>query len=541
MAKIALLIGVSEYEPGLDGLPSAVNDVTAMQQVLTNPEMGEFAADAVTVLQNPSRQTMETAIYNLFANRQKEDLVLLYFSGHGVVDDGGEFYFASRFTRKEQGRLVPTTAVAARSVRDWMQQSRSQQKVIILDSCFSGAFAKGVSAKDSGSVNPEIFLGGKGTAILTASTSTQYAISEEDFDLSVYTRYLIEGIRTGGADQNGDGLISVEELHAYASSKVKEAAPAMTPEFYPVKEGYKILLVKSPKDDPKLRYRKKVQTKANQGQGKFDQFVRDMLESSREEWGISLEDAQAIENEVLQPYHEYEKKLNRYEQTLAEAVKSEYPFSPLAQANLKEYQQHLALREADIEEIEARVLTPMQTKYEQQKELEQQQQVSLDRQQKAEAPQLQQSIDKESSQMPMQAEPKPVKWKFWRVWILATCLSVFLCKIELEYGLEGQIRDSWSNDNTFTVRVLYGSLLPLTIGFTQWLIVCRKIFYSLWWLLALSVNVPVVYVLAALGAVLVVDVGATETSGTVTFVVIFIALMVVTGSLVLRLLPKRED
>ncbi|MBC7973114.1 MAG: caspase family protein, partial [Verrucomicrobia bacterium] len=89
MAKIALLIGVSEYEPGLDGLPSAVNDVTAMQQVLTHPEMGEFAAAAVTVLQNPDRQTMETAIYNLFANRAKEDLVLLYFSGHGVVDESG--------------------------------------------------------------------------------------------------------------------------------------------------------------------------------------------------------------------------------------------------------------------------------------------------------------------------------------------------------------------------------------------------------------------------------------------------------------------
>ncbi len=265
MAKIALLIGVSEYEPGLDGLPSAVNDVTAMQQVLTNPEMGEFADAAVTVLQNPDRQTMETAIYNLFANRAKEDLVLLYFSGHGVVDDSGEFYFTSRFTRKEQGRLVPTTAVAARSVRDWLEQSRSQYKVIILDSCFSGAFAKGVKAKDSGSVNPEQFLGGKGTAILTASTSTQYALAQDGFDLSVYTHYLVEGIRTGGADQDDDGSIGMEELHAYASSKVKEAAPAMTPEFYPVKEGYKILLAKSPKDDPQLKYRKAVKQRAYQG------------------------------------------------------------------------------------------------------------------------------------------------------------------------------------------------------------------------------------------------------------------------------------
>ncbi|MBW4659545.1 MAG: caspase family protein [Drouetiella hepatica Uher 2000/2452] len=353
MVKIALLIGVSEYEPGLDTLPSAINDVTAMQQVLVNPEMGDFADVAVTVLQNPSRQAMEDAIYTLFVNRQKDDLVLLYFSGHGVVDDSGEFYFTSRFTRREQGRLVPTTAVAARSVRDWMEQSRSQHKVIILDSCFSGAFAKGVKAKDSGSVNPEQFLGGKGTAILTASTSTQYALTQEGFELSVYTHYLVEGIRTGGADQDDDGFIAVEELHTYASSKVKEAAPAMTPEFYPVKEGYKILLAKSPKDDPQLKYRKQVEQRAYQG--RFSIPARRLLNSFRLQLGLTAEAAEAIEVEVLQPYREYQRKLQEYEQTLIEALQAETPLSQRTLNDLKDYQQHLALEDADIQPIHEQV------------------------------------------------------------------------------------------------------------------------------------------------------------------------------------------
>ena len=355
MAKIALLIGVSEYEPGLDALPSAVNDVAAMQQVLANPGMGDFADAAVTVLRNPSRQVMEDAIYTLFANRAKNDLVLLYFSGHGVVDDGGEFYFTSRFTRKEQGRLVPPTAVAARSVRDWMEQSRSQHKVIILDSCFSGAFAKGVRAKDSGSVNPEQFLGGKGTAILTASTSTQYALTQEGFELSVYTHYLVEGIRTGGADQDDDGFIAVEELHTYASSKVKEAAPAMTPEFYPVKEGYKILLAKSPKDDPQLKYRKQVEQRAYQGS--FSIPARRLLNSLRLQLGLAAETAEAIEAEVLQPYREYQRKLQEYEQTLVEALKAENPLSQRTLNDLKDYQEHLALEDADIQPIYKQIIS----------------------------------------------------------------------------------------------------------------------------------------------------------------------------------------
>ncbi|MCY7275940.1 MAG: caspase family protein [Phormidesmis sp. CAN_BIN44] len=352
MAKIALLIGVSEYEPGLEGLPSAVNDATAMQQVLTNPEMGEFAAADVTVLQNPSRRAMETAIFNLFAKRAKEDLVLLYFSGHGVVDEGGEFYFASRDTCKDEGRLVPITAVEAKFVQHWMEKSRSQHKVIILDSCFSGAFAKGVKAKDCGSVNPERFLGGKGTAILTASTSTQYALALEGFDLSVYTHYLVEGIRTGGADLDNEGSISVEELHDYANSKVKEAAPAMTPEFYPVKEGYKILLAKSPKDDPQLKYRKAVKLLAEEDEGDFSFINRHYLDDLQRSLMVLPDDAATIEFEELEPYRQRRVKVDRYRTVFEGAISKRYPLTEGDRRGLQRLQQLLSLRDEDVTEIE---------------------------------------------------------------------------------------------------------------------------------------------------------------------------------------------
>jgi formylglycine-generating enzyme required for sulfatase activity len=354
MARLALLIGVSDYEPGLEPLPSAVRDVIAMQEVLAHPELGGFAAEQITVLKNPDRQTMEDRIYRLFAQRQRDDLVLLYFSGHGVVDDSGEFYFTTRSTRKEAGRLVPTTAVAARPVLTWMEQSRSQRQVIVLDCCFSGAFAKGAKAKDSGSVNLEQFLGGKGRAILTASTSTQYALAQDGFDLSVYTHYLVEGIRNGGADLDNDGFIGVEELHAYARGKVKEAAPAMTPEFYPVRDGYKILLAKSPKDDPKLQYRKAVEARAHQG--RFSIPARRLLNSLREQLGLTLEIATHIEAEVLQPYRDYQRKLQEYEHTLLDALQVENPLSARTIADLKDYQQHLALLDQDIAPIEAKYL-----------------------------------------------------------------------------------------------------------------------------------------------------------------------------------------
>ncbi|MFW9264629.1 caspase, EACC1-associated type [Nostoc sp. CALU 546] len=354
MAKVALLIGISEYKPGLNPLPSAVRDVEAMRRVLVNPEMGDFAEADVTVLKNPQRQEMEDAIYNLYAHRQKDDLLLLYFSGHGVTVESGDFYFSTSITRKNQGKLIPTSAVAATNVHSWMNQSNSRRLVVILDCCFSGAFAKGWTPKDTGIIDLQQHLGGEGRAILTASTSTQYAFESDGLELSVYTHYLVEGIEKGAADIDGDGLIAVDELHKYAKSKVQEASPAMTPEFYPFKDGYRIFLAKSPKDDPTLKYRKQVE-RLNRV-GRFTIPARRLLNSLRLTFNLTPDVADAIEAEVQQPYREYQRKLEEYEATLAETIESESSLSETTLNDLRDYQQHLGLRDEDVASIEARII-----------------------------------------------------------------------------------------------------------------------------------------------------------------------------------------
>jgi tetratricopeptide (TPR) repeat protein/uncharacterized caspase-like protein len=372
MAKVALLVGVSEYEPGLNPLPGSVKDVDAMQRVLAHPDLGGFAETDITVLKNPQRQAMEDAIYSLFSDRKKDDLLLFYFSGHGIKDESGRLYLATRATRKDSnGRLVPPSAVAAAALHENINASRSQRQVMILDCCFSGAIAQGMTVKDDGTVNLKDYLGGKGRAILTSSTSTEYSFGSatpgnEDEGLSIYTRYLVEGIEKGAADTDGDGWIAVEELHEYAANRAKEAAPAMTPKFYPVEEGYKIVLARSRKDDPKLKYRKEAQTRAEQGQGQFSIIAQRLLGDKRIEWGISVEEAKAIEDEVLQPYRKYELKQQEYEQALAEIIQAGYPLSATAEAELKEYQQHLGLRDSDIAAIEARLLEPLRAQVAQQ-------------------------------------------------------------------------------------------------------------------------------------------------------------------------------
>ncbi|WP_313934919.1 caspase, EACC1-associated type [Nostoc sp. FACHB-280] len=355
MAKFALLIGVSEYQPGLDALPGAVQDVKAMQRVLQHSEMGAFSDPDITVLENPPRQVMEKAIETLFSSRQKDDLVLFYFSGHGIKDDSGKLYLATSETSKHQsGELIQTTATAASLIHGMMEKSRSRRQVIILDCCFSGAFAEGMKAKDDKSVDIKNQLGGEGRAVLTSSTSTQYSFEQEGEDLSIYTRYIVEGIEKGAADTDNDGIISVDELHEYARKKVQEAAPAMKPEIYAVREGFRIKLAKAPVGDPQLEYRKEVERSVREG--KIPSVSRRILKRRQSELSLSAEVAAQIENEVLEPYRKYQANLREYEEALAEAIQDEGTLTQHTRAELKRFQQLLQLRDEDIAQIEAQVI-----------------------------------------------------------------------------------------------------------------------------------------------------------------------------------------
>ncbi|MEH1825371.1 MAG: ribosomal protein L7/L12 [Nostoc sp.] len=354
MAKVALLIGVSEYEPGLNTLPAAVKDIEALQRVLKDSEMGGF--DEVKALPNPDRQTMESEIETLFSGRAKDDLVLLFFSGHGIKDDGGKLYFATRITRKNpKGELIRSTAVPANFVQEIMNNSRAKRQAIILDCCFSGAFDPALHAKDDGSVDLQS-LGAEGRVVLTSSSSTQYSFEQQGSDLSIYTRYLVEGIETGAGDRNEDGFVSVMELHEYAVSKVQETAPKMTPKIIVLKDkGFEIVLSKARVTDPKLKYRKAASRYANAGT--IRPSARAILNILKQQLGLTSEEAAEIEAEVLRPYQERLVNLQSYRETLIAEAEHEYPLSEETHEEMNMLQELLGLRDTDIlpikQEVEA--------------------------------------------------------------------------------------------------------------------------------------------------------------------------------------------
>jgi hypothetical protein len=348
MAKVALLIGVGNYEHPDDvkSLASPPKDVAAMQRILLNAQVGEFSE--VIPLIDPDPMQMQEAIETLYRDRDKNDLVLLFFSGHGIKDDSGKLHFATRLTRKTpRGELIQSTAVSARFVQEIMGKSRSRRQVMILDCCFSGAFDPALNSKDDGSLDVQGQLGAEGRVVLTSSSSTQYSFEQQGSDLSIYTRFLVEGIETGAADRDNDGKVSVREL--------QEAAPKMNPKIIVLKdEGFDVVFAKAQISDPKLRYRKEAERYAMRGE--ISLVGRTVLNTLQTRLKLTLEETQEIEDQVLQPFRERLKNLETYRSTFITAIEHQYPLTKETLNELEDLQEILGLREEDVTQIEQEVI-----------------------------------------------------------------------------------------------------------------------------------------------------------------------------------------
>jgi tetratricopeptide (TPR) repeat protein/uncharacterized caspase-like protein len=358
MAKVALLIGVSEYGAGLEPLPAAAQDVAALERVLKDPEVGGF--DQVETLVNPQAHQMQFAIESLFSGYSREDLALLYFSGHGIKDDSGNLYFAAPNTQKTaRGTLIRASAVSAQFVHDVLTNSRVKRQAIILDCCFSGAFDPEFRRKDDGSVDLRGQLGAEGRVVLTSSSATEYSLERPDSDLSLYTRYLVEGFETGAADLNEDGQITAQELHEYATDRVQKAAPAMTPKMIVLRDlGFQVVLAQARIADPRLRYRREVVKCA---EGDHIRPARQVLLARlRQQLGLSIEAAREIEAEVFRPYRERLANIQIYRDALFAEAAYHYPLDDDARGALTELQHSLGLELEDIAPLEAEVEAQLQ-------------------------------------------------------------------------------------------------------------------------------------------------------------------------------------
>jgi hypothetical protein len=256
--KLALIIGNSEYQDSaLSQLKSPEVDVRKLSQILRDPNIGAF--DDVILLMNPLETEVRRQLVRFFDDTKKpDDLLLLYFSGHGIRHEHTNRLFLT--VKDTEKALLSATAIAASFISDLMDECRSNRQVLILDCCHSGAFLQGTKGAIGESVGTASQFQGQGfgRVILTATDATQYAFEGDKINVigtvenSVFTHQLIRGIESGEADRNQDGFISLDEWYDFAFAGVRNQTSKQTPGKWSFKQQGDIIIAKNPHPSAQL-------------------------------------------------------------------------------------------------------------------------------------------------------------------------------------------------------------------------------------------------------------------------------------------------
>lgn len=214
--RYGVLIASSRFpdEPKLTDLNCPENDVDGLSAVLSDAAIGGFTD--LVVIKNQPHHVVLRGIHQVLRKAGRDDLVLIFYAGHGKLDRAGRLHLATVDTVNAE---LETTSVPATRIRELIENADTSKTALILDCCYSGAIEKSFLCGDVDE-QLNIMAGGRGTFIMTASTDVQTAREEVRDGFGLFTKHVIGGIQDGAADADGDGVVTMNELYNYVHRQV---------------------------------------------------------------------------------------------------------------------------------------------------------------------------------------------------------------------------------------------------------------------------------------------------------------------------------
>lgn len=239
-SRWAVVVGVNDYQGGINDLEECVADAKAMAKTLVD-ECG-FPRSHVETLTTrhgdtpPTAKNVLQALGHVVDQAKPGDMVLFHFSGHGgqiderggLVDDGSGSSVLFTSDAALEGSRVTGGAIPIARVREAVRDAGDFQFVMLLDACHSGG-QKGLAGDDPGlgfiRALEKSATSGNDTHVTLAgcqADEVSYEGNRWGIDNGLFSYFLCRGIR-GEADiaaGNGDGRLDFDELYKYVYTNV---------------------------------------------------------------------------------------------------------------------------------------------------------------------------------------------------------------------------------------------------------------------------------------------------------------------------------
>ena len=208
-----LTIGIDRYQSSeIQALRYAVGDAKAIGEVFRSQ------GSEVSMLINPTRNQILSALHDLHRQSQAEDTVLIYWQGVSF-SSGNDTYFVPTDGSLKSTADAANSLVSVSSLLQDTKAMPAERVALFLD---AGLATARVSGGEIASIQEPSGAGKQVRAILSAASGTQSAVESAGVGHSVFAYVLLKGLTTGQADSNGDGVITLREVAAYVQREVPQ-------------------------------------------------------------------------------------------------------------------------------------------------------------------------------------------------------------------------------------------------------------------------------------------------------------------------------
>jgi uncharacterized caspase-like protein len=243
-------VGVSDYQDERYRLTYADKDARDLADLLGSRRDRYADVKLLRLLNRDATRENILKARDFLKGSGVDDLVVLFFAGHGLLDSKLDYYFATAdidFTDPAKRGL------SYESIEDLLDGIRARKKLLLMDTCHSGELDKEevqadrTEKKPEGEIRTRTFRGGltrvaprvglgnsyqllqemfadlrrgSGAMVIASAGGAEYALESESWKNGVFTHALLRGVK-GEAARVGKGSVHVSELRDFVEQEVR--------------------------------------------------------------------------------------------------------------------------------------------------------------------------------------------------------------------------------------------------------------------------------------------------------------------------------
>ncbi len=208
----AVVVGVGRYAH-MPVLNFTDDDAYRINAFLKSPEGGSLPDRRLRLLvdEDATRKNVLSAMREVFLRADENDVVLFYFSGHGL-----------------EGSFLPVdydgynNRIRYDEIKSVLQESKAKHKMVFADACYSGGLlaAKSPNGEPLRRFSDAFETTKGGLALMMSSKQEEVSLEDGGLRSGVFSHYMIKGLK-GEADRDQNEIVTITELFDYVSVKVR--------------------------------------------------------------------------------------------------------------------------------------------------------------------------------------------------------------------------------------------------------------------------------------------------------------------------------